>query len=162
MDSTVFIREIKKEDNPHLAQLIRDVFDEHGAPHHGTVYSDLATDDLNALFSKSRSVLFVAEIDNRIYGCCGIYPTDGLDNDTAELVKFYLNPAYRSKGIGRALMEKCIEEAKSLGYKRLYIESMPQFAKAVKMYEKQGFRRISYPLGNSGHISCDIWMVKDL
>ena len=162
MDSTVFIREIKKEDNPHLAQLIREVFDEHGAPHHGTVYCDSTTDDLHALFSKSRSMLFIAEKGKSIYGCCGIYPTDGLDNDTAELVKFYLNYAYRGKGIGRALMEKCIEAAKSLGYKRLYIESMPQFAKAVKMYEKQGFRRISYPLGNSGHISCDIWMVKDL
>ncbi len=162
MKNPVLIREIKKEDNSYLALLIREVFDEHGAPHHGTVYSDPTTDNLNALFSKSRSAIFVAEKDNRICGCCAIYPTEGLDNDTAELAKFYLYPAYRGKGIGRALMEKCFEAAKSLGYKRLYIESMPQFAKAVKMYEKQGFRRINHPLGNSGHISCDIWMVKDL
>ena len=162
MNNPVLIREIKKDDNPSLALLIREVFDEHKASHHGTVYSDPTTDDLNALFSNDRSVLFVAEKDNCICGCCGIYPTEGLDNDTAELAKFYLYPAYRGKGIGRALMEKCIETAKSLGYKRLYIESLPQFAKAVKIYEKQGFRRINHPLGSSGHTSCDIWMVKDL
>ncbi|TVR68991.1 MAG: GNAT family N-acetyltransferase [Marinilabiliales bacterium] len=162
MNNPVPVREIRKEDNPHLAILIREVFDEHGAPHHGTVYSDPTTDDLYALFSKSRSVLFVAEKENRICGCCGIYPTEGLDSDTAELAKFYLHPDYRGKGIGRALMEKCIEAVKSLGYKKLYIESLPQFAKAVRIYEKQGFRRISRPLGNSGHTSCDIWMVKEL
>jgi putative acetyltransferase len=162
MNNPVLIREIKKEDNPHLALLIREVFDEHGAPHHGTVYSDPTTDNLKALFTKSRSALFIAEKDNSICGCCGIYPTEGLDNDTAELVKFYLNKYFRGTGIGRELMEKCIEAAKSLGYKRLYIESMPQFAKAVKIYEKQGFRRIDHPLGNSGHTTCDIWMVKDL
>ena len=162
MDSPVLLREIKKDDNPHLALLIREVFDEHGAPHNGTVYSDPATDNLNALFSKSRSVLFVAEIDNRICGCCGIYPTEGLDDDTAELVKFYLHIDFRGTGIGRSLMDNCIKAAKDLGYNRLYIESMPQFAKAVRIYEKQGFRRIDHPLGNSGHTSCDIWMVKDL
>ncbi len=150
------------EDNPYLALLIREVFNEYGAPHHGTVYSDPATDNLSALFSKIRSALFVAENDNHICGCCGIYPTDGLDNDTAELAKFYLYPTYRGKGIGRALMEKCIQSARSFGYKRLYIESLPQFAKAVKIYEKQGFHRMNHPLGNSGHTTCDIWMVKDL
>ena len=51
----------------------------------------------------------------------------------AELVKFYLHKDFRGTGIGRALMEKCIEAAKSLGYKKLYIESLPQFAKAVRI-----------------------------
>ncbi len=162
MNNPGLIREIKEEDNPHLALLIREVFDEHGAPHHGTVYSDPTTDDLHDLFSKDRSVLFVAEKDNRICGCCGIYPTEGLDHDTAELVKFYLHGDFRGTGIGRSLMEKCIIAARDFGYNRLYIESMPQFAKAVRIYEKQGFRRIDHPLGNSGHTTCNIWMVKDL
>ena len=162
MNDDVLIREARNEDNIHLARLIREVFDEHRAPHHGTVYSDPTTDNLSKLFQSAGSKLFIAETEKGICGCCGIYPTTGLDSDTAELAKFYLHSEFRGKGIGKSLMERCIQSAKSLGYKKLYIESLPHFAKAVKIYEKQGFRKITHPLGNSGHTTCDIWMVKDL
>lgn len=162
MPENITLREVKKEDNFRLAELIRKVFDEHKAPRHGTVYSDPATDDLNSLFKKEGALLLVAEAEGQICGCCGIYPTEGLDGNTAELVKFYLDSNYRGMGIGKTLMEKCIEAAKSMGYKKLYIESMPEFSHAVRIYEKQGFRNIGHPLGNSGHTSCSIWMIRDL
>ncbi len=162
MANNITIREVKKEDNLNLAKLIRKVFDEHNAPRQGTVYSDPTTDNLSALFSRSNSLLLVAEVEGQICGCCGVYPTEGLDKDTAELVKYYLHRDYRGMGIGRTLMEKCIEAAKSMGYKKLYIESMPEFSHAVRIYEKQGFRNISHPLGKSGHTSCSIWMIRDL
>ena len=79
---------------------------------------------------------------------------------------FILDPAvlkpYRSKGIGKELMQKRILSAREFGHKKLYIESLPQFSKAVSMYVKQGFKKIGEPMGNSGHTSCDIWMMKEL
>jgi len=162
MHSAVIFREVKKEDNVLLARMIRQVFKEHDAPQSGTVFSDPTTDDLFGLFRKSRSVLWVAELDSLALGCCGIYPTEGLENSCAELVKYYLAESERGKGTGRQLMELCIASARKLGYKKLYIESMPHFSKAVRIYEKLGFRKLSSPLGNSGHTTCNIWMLLEL
>lgn len=162
METSVSIRKVREEDNLPLAKMIREVFEEHNAPQKGTVYSDPTTNNLFKLFHTSGSILLVAEIDNVIMGCCGIYPTEGLNEDCAELVKFYLSQKARGKGIGRELFEQSISFAKEYGYKKLYLESLPQFSKAVSMYEKQGFKKINQPLGNSGHTTCDIWMLKEL
>jgi putative acetyltransferase len=95
-------------------------------------------------------------------GGCGIYPTPGLTEGCAELVKFYLLAPWRGKGTGRMLMEKCIESARQMGYRQLYLESLPELHKAVSMYIKSGFNHIPHPMGNSGHFGCTIWMLKDL
>lgn len=162
MQSPVTYRKVEKADNLALAGMIRQVFREHEAPQHGTVYSDPTTDDLYDLFRKSRSVLWVAEIDGIPEGCCGIYPTEGLEPNCAELVKYYLAEKGRGKGTGRHLMELCIESAAKLGYDKLYLESMPHFSKAVRIYEKLGFKHLSGPLGDSGHTTCNIWMTLEL
>lgn len=156
------IREIKISDNVELANMIREVFEEYDAPRQGTVFSDPTTDDLFSLFKQTGSILWVAELDGEIAGCCGVYPTEGLPEKCAELVKYYLPAFARGKSIGRALMEKCIESAKQMGYDQLYIESLPDFDKAIRIYEKQGFVMLSERLGNSGHDSCNIWMLKQL
>lgn len=157
------LRAVRKEDNPFLAKIIRSAFIEFDAPLTGTVYEDPTTDDLFDLFEPiDRSALFVAELNNNIVGCCGIYPTEGLDTDYAELVKFYLDARARNLGIGKALFEKSIQAARAMKYKNLYIESQPSFAKAVKMYENYNFQYLDQPLGNSGHNNCDVWMLKKL
>lgn len=156
------IRTIERSDNEALAKLIRAVFEEHNAPQKGTVYSDPTTDHLFELFETPKSVFWVAEMENEIAGCCGIYPTEGLPPDCAELVKFYLSPKARGKGIGKKLMEKSLRSAQELGYSEIYLESLPEFSKAVSIYEKQGFEMLPHPLGNSGHSTCNIWMRKKL
>lgn len=159
---TLIIRQIEPQDSASLATMIRTVFEEHDAPQHGTVYSDPTTDNLFELFQHPGSVLWVAEIDHKVMGCCGVYPTHGLPEKCAELVKFYLAAEARGKGIGKALMQRSIDAASDLGYNQLYIESLPEFSRAVSMYEKQGFERLIQPLGSSEHPTCDIWMLKEL
>jgi putative acetyltransferase len=159
---SIIYREVQKTDNAILAPLIRAVFIEHNAPRLNTVYSDPTTDDLFGLFQVEKSILYVAEVDGEIAGCCGIYPTEGLPQGYAELVKFYLRAEYRGKGIGKQLIEKCFDNAKQFGYSGIYIESFPNFSQAVYLYEKLGFKSIPNPLGNSGHTACTIWMIKEL
>ncbi|MEO8710613.1 MAG: GNAT family N-acetyltransferase [Parafilimonas sp.] len=158
----IITRQVVKADNKPIAKLIRDVFDEYNAPYYGTVYSDPTTDDLYTLFQTKHSVLWVAQLENKILGCCGIYPTTGLPENCAELAKFYVLKEARGKGVGKQLMQCCFHSAKEMGYKKLYIESLPKFSQAVAMYEKYGFIRLDKPLGNSGHTSCNIWMLKEL
>jgi putative acetyltransferase len=159
---SIIYRAVQKTDNAILASLIRAVFIEHDAPRLHTVYSDPTTDDLFGLFQTEKSVLHVAEVDGVIAGCCGICPTEGLPQGYAELVKFYLSAEYRGKGIGKQLIEKCFDNAKQFGYSTIYIESFPNFAQAVHLYNKLGFKQIPNPLGNSGHTACTIWMIKEL
>jgi putative acetyltransferase len=160
--NVITYRNIEERDNKELAGLIRTVFREFKIDRPGTVYFDPTTDNLYELFKTPGSVYWIAEENGIMAGGCGIYPTPALPEGCAELVKFYLLPQFRSKGIGRVLMEKCFESAQGMGYKQLYLESLPELSKAVSMYIKAGFSHIPHALGNSGHFGCNIWMVKDL
>lgn len=160
--NTPIIRQIKPADNEDLAKMIREVFIEFDAPKTGTVYSDPTTDNLFELFKKDKSVLWVVEFEGKAMGCCGIYPTEGLEEYQVELVKYYVSSKIRGKGIGRKLIEKCIKSAKNFGYELMYIETVDHFSKAIGIYEKLDFKIIDKPLGNSGHNGCDIWLLKKL
>lgn len=161
-EQIIKFRQIERGDNAYLAEIIRTVFVEYDAPRIGTVYSDPTTNALYELFDRENAVLWVAEEKSKIIGCCGIYPTDGLEVDTVELVKFYLQSSSRGVGIGKKMFELSLASAAEHGFKKIYIESLPHFSKAVLMYENYGFQRIPSALADSGHTSCNIWMIKDL
>jgi putative acetyltransferase len=162
MNQDFSIRNIQPSDNPALAKIIRDTMTEFGVNHPNTVFTDPTTDHLYELFRKERSVYHVAEINGRIAGGGGIYPTDGLPADTCELVKMWLQPAARGIGLGKLLIEKCLKQAEELGYKKIYLETMPELKQAMKVYEKFGFGYLKGPMGNSGHTGCGLWMIKSL
>ena len=156
------IRPIEPGDNEALAKVIRAALAEFGANKPGTVYFDPTTDALYELFRTPRSYYYVAIEDNQVVGGCGIFPTDNLPDGTCELVKLYVAKEARGSGLGKELMEKSMSWAKASGYTQVYLESMPELAKAVSIYEKVGFHSLDGPLGNSGHCGCDIWMLKEI
>ena len=158
----IIIRTIDKTDDESLAKLIRSTLKEFGANHPGTVYYDESTDHLSDVFQTPRSIYYVALLNNEIVGGGGIYPTEGLPVDTCELVKMYIYPHVRGIGLGSLLIQKCIDYAKEIGFKNIYLETMPELKQALKTYEKFGFEYIDHALGNSGHFGCDLWMVKPL
>lgn len=158
----VLIRPIEPGDNAQLAMIIRNTLAEFGANHPGTVFYDPTTDALYELFGEPRSAYFVAIHHNRILGGGGIFPTAGLPHDTCELVKMYLVPEARGIGLGKAIILKCFETALEFGFRKIYLETMPELKLALTVYEKFGFRYLDGPLGNSGHFGCELWMLKDL
>jgi putative acetyltransferase len=155
-------RHLVGEDNKVIAELIRSVFREFGIARPGTVYFDPTTDDLFTLFQIPGSCYWIAEDEEKLIGGCGIYPTENLPDGCGELVKFYLNSLYRGKGIGKKLMDICIESAQNMGYRQLYLESLPELGRAISLYERAGFKFIDYKMGDSGHFGCNIWMLKEL
>lgn len=158
----IIVRPIEQKDNKNIAELIRKVFREFKIDMPGTVYTDPTTDDLFTLFQTPRSAYWIAEENGTILGGCGIFPTKGLPDGCAELVKFYVSADARGKGIGNLLMQKSIDSAKELGFTQLYLESFQELSKAVSMYIRSGFTNLPHALGNSGHFACTIWMIKDL
>ncbi|MBC7889328.1 MAG: GNAT family N-acetyltransferase [Ferruginibacter sp.] len=158
----IIIRLIAPADNAALADIIRNALTEFKADKPGTVYFDDSTDHLYELFETGEGIYHVALINNEIAGGAGIYHTLGLDNDTCELVKMYLSPSARGKGLGKLLLQECINAANKAGYKKIYLETMPELIVAIPMYEKFGFTYLKKPMGNSGHNGCDIWMMKSI
>jgi putative acetyltransferase len=156
------LRKIEPTDNPHLAAIIRNALAEFGANKSGTVYYDDTTDHLYELFQEAGSMYYVAEQEEHILGGAGIYPSTGLPQGTCELVKMYLLPKARNLGVGRKLINACLQFAKGFGHIQVYIETMPELRKAVSVYEKYGFEYLNGPLGNTGHFGCDVWMLKKI
>lgn len=156
------IRLISPADNVAMAAILRRSLKEFKLNIPGTAYFDESTDRLFESFQLETSAYFVAEENGEILGGAGIYPTDGLPEDTVELVKMYMSASSRGKGIGKMLMLKCIEFAKNRNFKKIYLETMPELSAAVSAYEKLGFKSLEDPLGNTGHFSCTIWMLNEL
>jgi len=156
---SITIREIQPEDNAAMAVIIKTSLEEFGLNIPGTAYFDESTNHLYESFRVAGSKYFVATADGKILGGAGVYPSEGLPADTVELVKMYLAPEHRGKGLGKMLMRRCMALAGELGYKNIYLESMPELAAAVSAYQKLGFELLDKPVGNTGHYSCTIWML---
>lgn len=159
--SNLKYRKIQPSDNKSMAQVIRDVLCEYGVDKPGTVYTDPTTDELFETFCFENAEYWVVENDNALVGGVGIYPTKGLEKDCAELVKLYLLNSSRGKGVGKKLIELAFSRAKDIGYKRIYLESLPELNEAIGLYENVGFEKLEKPLGDSGHFACNIWMIKE-
>jgi putative acetyltransferase len=157
------IRPIEERDNQAMASVIRTTLEEFGANHPGTVYYDATTDRLFQLFQQTpRSAYFVAEQEGELVGGGGIFPTEGLPGDTAELVKMYLLKKARGVGLGKMLIQKALDFAKAAGYRNVYLETMPELQQALHTYAKFGFAYLDHPMGNSGHFGCALWMLKPI
>lgn len=159
----VVIRPIQKEDNPTIAAIIRAALEEFGANKPGTVYFDDSTDHLFELFQKHpKCAYFIAEENHVILGGAGYFHSEGLNEQTCELVKMYLSKSARGKGLGQKMITHCINEAKKDGFEQMYLETMPELKKAIQVYELFGFDYLEGPMGNTGHDGCGIWMIKKI
>ena len=159
---TIVIRKIELEDNPKIAKAIRSVLIEMGVPKVGTAYEDTALDYMTETYDKPKMRYFIIEGDNGILGGAGIAPLDNYDGNVCELQKMYFLPQARGKGLGAKMMAICLDFAKKAGFEQCYLETMPYMDDARKLYFKSGFKSIPEPMGNTGHYSCTLWMLKDL
>ncbi len=158
----VIIREIQKEDNSEVANVIRTVLIEHNVPKVGTAYADPQLDYMFEAYSEPKATYFVVENKGKIIGGAGIAPLANGSPEVCELQKMYFLPETRGLGLGSKMMETCLQKAKDFGFKQCYLETMPYMEAAQKLYLKTGFQYLDAPMGCTGHNSCPVWMIKDL
>ncbi|MDP3314202.1 GNAT family N-acetyltransferase [Lutibacter sp.] len=156
------IREIKLEDNPKIAKTIRTILLEFGVPKVGTAYADVILDTLFEAYDIENAVYFVIEKDQKIYGGAGIKQLDNFNGKVCELQKMYFLPEVRGIGLGSKMMNICLQKAKDFGFEQCYLETLPYMVDARKLYNKVGFKDLDGPMGDTGHYSCNLWMLKDL
>jgi putative acetyltransferase len=160
--NNIIIREIQQKDNQAIAKIVRDVLMELGAPKVGTAYADPQLDFLFETYQNSKTKYFIVENNGITIGGAGIAPLENEVETICELQKMYFLPEARGLGIGSQLIQQCLEVAKDFGYEKCYLETMPYMEAAQKLYKKVGFEYLCEPLGNTGHTSCPVWMIKIL
>jgi putative acetyltransferase len=159
---SIIIREIQKRDNEQIAQVIRQVLIELNVPKVGTAYADTQLDFMFEAYNNPKSAYFVIENNDKIIGGVGVSQLENEEESICELQKMYFLPEARGLGLGTQMMEKCLQSAKDFGYQKCYLETMPYMEDAQKLYKKVGFDYLCEPLGNTGHTSCPVWMLKQL
>lgn len=86
-------------------------------------------------------LLLLAEYEGELAGCVALHK---LADDSCEMKRLYLRPRFRGKGLGRALGEKAIAEARQIGYLHMRLDTVePVMKDAVAMYRAFGFREIA-------------------
>jgi len=161
--SRVVIRPLTAADNAAIAQVIRRVSAEFGlTADKGYTVSDPNLDHLYDLYSQPRSAYWVIEADGAIAGGGGIAPLAGAEADLCELQKMYFLPILRGQGLAKKLALQAMDFAREQGFGRCYLETTASLTQAVALYERLGFEHISGPLGNTGHVDCEVTMLKML
>lgn len=158
----IVLREIQQKDNASAEAMIRSVFDEIGIPKVGTAYQDEALKTMYEAYDRERAVYYVLEKEGKIVGGGGVAKLDGQEGNICELQKMYFLPEARGSGWGSKMMELCLEKAVGFGFDACYLETMPYMKAAQKLYKQVGFEYIDAPMGDTGHCSCPVWMLKKL
>lgn len=159
------IRPIQAGDNARVAEIIRTVMPEFGCVGEGYSIEDPEVDQMYQAFQAAGRAFYVVAHDSsgEIFGCGGYAPLAGNEHpDTCELQKMYFFPELRGHGLGRQLLERCMDAARRDGYAKMYLETVCRMEAAGKLYRKMGFTIIPAQLGATGHSGCDTFMMRSL
>jgi putative acetyltransferase len=140
------------------------------APHHASAWRTLNEAWIERFFAiepKDRSMLddpagtvitqggmiFIAEHDEQAVGCAALLK---MEDGGFELAKMAVDDTAKGAGIGRRLIEACIDAARAAGAYRVYLESNSALAPALGLYRSAGF--VELPAQDTPYARCDVWM----
>jgi putative acetyltransferase len=113
-------------------------------------------------YAEKGTSYWVCELDGKIVGGGGIAPLQEGPAHVCELQKMYFFSDARGKGLGQMMLTRCLQSAADLGYTYCYLETFNTMQQAMKLYERNGFLKISGPMGKTGHFACDTFYGKEL
>nr|WP_167467277.1 GNAT family N-acetyltransferase [Buttiauxella warmboldiae] len=159
----IALRRITAQDNAAIARVIREVSAEYGlTADKGYTVADPNLDELYQVYSQPGHAYWVVELDGEVVGGGGVAPLTCSEPDICELQKMYFLPTVRGKGLAKRLALQAMDFARAEGFKRCYLETTAFLTEAIALYQRLGFEHISEPLGCTGHVDCEVRMLKSL
>lgn len=132
----------------------------------GCTSEDKELNDLSSSFSgeDKKYCVVVDEGNGEVLGGGGFARLKGTDlkQGICEFQKFYFKEKIQGRGLGKKLLSCLIDRARNAGYKIAYLETHHKMEKAIKLYEKHGFKYLEKPMGNTGHYQRSFCMCKCL
>ena len=101
--------------------------------------------------------IFMAEVEGEVKGCCALIHHGG---GRFELAKMAVDPSAQGLGLGAALGEAVIAEARARGGRVLFLESNTVLKPAMGLYGKLGFQEV--PIAHAAYDRCNIMMERPL
>ena len=83
--------------------------------------------------------LYLLFVNDALAGCVGLRK---MDEEKCELKRLYVRPRFRGEGYGELLLERIMGDARRIGYKYMYLDTLPFLKKAIGMYRRRGFVEI--------------------
>jgi putative acetyltransferase len=134
--------DIKRAETEDDIAVIRELFDEYAE----SLGFDLSFQDfhreqttLPGEYAPPRGRLLLAR-DGEVAAGCVVLREES--SGICEMKRLYVRPAYRGTGLGRTLACEIIAEAKSIGYARMRLDTVPWMAEAIALYRSLGFNEI--------------------
>jgi GNAT superfamily N-acetyltransferase len=97
-------------------------------------------DALPGPYAESRGTILLAHVGDRPAGCVALKP---VAEEVAEMKRLFVDPMFRGRKIGEALATAAIDAARTRGYARLRLDSLPSMVEAQTMYRRLGFVAVS-------------------
>jgi len=91
-------------------------------------------------YARPSGRLLLAAEAGRIAGCGAL---KRVDDNVCEMKRLFLRPEFRGKGAGKAMTLRLLDEARSIGYKELRLDTLPSMKEAIALYRSLGFKEIS-------------------
>ena len=105
--------------------------------------------------------MLLATVDDAVAGCCALRPLADADYANAcEMKRLYVRRAFRGFGLGRMLVERMLDAARSAGYACILLDTLSDMEAARALYEELGFRDIPpyyhNPIAGAHYLKADL------
>lgn len=94
---------------------------------------------LKTMYAAPHGGIILCKIENEFIGCVAIRK---INNETGELKRMFVRPAFQRHGIGKNLLEKAIGLAKSANYSSIRLDTLNYMTPAINLYKQYGFYEI--------------------